>query len=80
MPLKLSTKWATNNKALLDLVVEGEKKVEAKEKELKAQAKKLKKAEAEVTQLKGELIKSYDAVAEGLTLKAQLEASTARGH
>ena len=35
-PFKLSAKQATNNKALRELVEEGEKKVEAKEEELKA--------------------------------------------
>ena len=41
-PLKLSTKQAANNKALWELMVEGEKKVEAKEEKLKAKEEELK--------------------------------------
>ena len=48
-------KWAANNKALHELMVEGEKKVEAKkeklkakEEELKAQVEELRKARVEV--------------------------------
>ena len=65
-----------------ELVVEGEKKVEAKEEklkakedELKAQVVELRKARTEVKQLKGELIKCRDAVAEALALKAKPEAT-----
>ena len=75
-PLTLSGKWATNNKLLQELVEEEEeKKVKAKEEELRAQAKELMKVRAEVTQLEEELVRSCDSVAEVPTLKAQLEAA-----
>ena len=45
----MSAKWAANIKALRELLVDEEKKVEAKEEKLKAKGEELGKAHVEVT-------------------------------
>ena len=63
-PLALSGKRATNNKLLRELMEEEEKKMKAKDEELRAQEEELTKARVKVSWLEGELVRSCDAVAE----------------